>query len=257
MNNYKACLGPFEALAKELAEGKATGELRFDRSIVIASDIAGQYFCEKKIEMQYLHGKVETEAKLLGTEGHEKLLEGSTEVQREELFRQIFGKKPVFALEMLLLGRHGKVVLCGKPDAVLFNKGVPLLIFEYKFSRRPITYPSYHVQARTYGLLLEKMGFDTSQLFYVIVVADPSARSDETLKERVTSAIEDHGYKEAIIPLGNANVYLHKYEQASAEKNVDWALEFWMKKRGAVATANFGKCRTCEYYTQCPKQLPP
>ena len=251
MSNYKACLGLFEELVKELAEGKEAGGLRFERSMVIASDIAAQYFCEKKVEMQYLHGKVETEAKLQGTEGHEKLLEGSAEVGREALFRQIFGKKPVFALEMLLLGRHGKIVLGGKPDSVLFNRGVPLLIFEYKFSRRSITYPSYHVQARTYGLLLEKMGFDTSRLFYAIVVADPSARSDGTLKERVIQAIKEHGYKEAIIPMGTANVYLHKYERASAEKNVDWALEFWEKKRSAVATVNFGKCRSCEYYAEC------
>ncbi len=253
MSNYKICLERFEEIAHSIAKSKGSGELRFNRSIVIASDIAGQYFCEKKIELQYLHGKVETEAMLQGTEGHEELLEGSTEVEQEELFKKIFGKKPIFALEMLLLGKYGKVILCGKPDSVLFHKGIPKLIFEYKFSRRSTTYPSYHVQARTYGLLLEKMGFYTSNLFYVIVVANPLARSDPQLKDQVTQAIKEHGYKEAIIPLTNATIYMHKYEQASAKKNVDWALEFWEKKRTSIATTNFAKCKSCEYYIQCHK----
>lgn len=34
-----------------------------------------------------------------------------------------------------------------------------------KFSRSNIDFPSYHVQAQMYGVLLEKMGFDTSRLF--------------------------------------------------------------------------------------------
>lgn len=251
MNSYKRCLEIFESLVDELALNKGERELMFDRPVVIAADIAEQFYCEKKVELSYLYGKVETEAMLQGTEGHEKLVEGSTEVAREELFRQIFENKSIFVLEMLLLGKYGNVVLCGKPDSVFFSRSIPLLISEYKFSRRPITYPSYHVQARTYGLLLEKIGFDTTKLFYAIVVADPSARLDQALKERVTLAIKEYGLKEAIISLGNAKVYLHKYERASAEKNIDWALEFWLKKRSAIATSNFGKCRSCEYFTRC------
>jgi hypothetical protein len=44
---------------------KNKGSLRFGRFFVIASDIAEQYFCEKKVEMQYLHGEIEAEAKAL------------------------------------------------------------------------------------------------------------------------------------------------------------------------------------------------
>jgi hypothetical protein len=65
------------------------GVLRFGQTCVSASCIAQQYFCEKKVEMQYLHGKVETEAKQLGTEGHETLLIDTVKVKRAELLEQI------------------------------------------------------------------------------------------------------------------------------------------------------------------------
>lgn len=241
----------FDALMKEVIANDGKGTFRFNRSMIIVSDIAAQYFCEKKVELQYLHGKKETEAKLLGTEGHEKLLEGSAEVEREEMFKKIFGKQPVIALDMLLLAKHKNALLCGKPDSVLFFKGFPLVIYEYKFSRRRVAYPSYHVQARTYGLLLENMGFDTSRLFYAVVVADVTARQDDSLRENVSTAIMDNGFREAVLNLGNATIFLHKFNHAEAEKAVDWALEFWQNKRDAVPTDNAFKCRSCEYFKEC------
>jgi hypothetical protein len=69
--------------------------------------------------------------------------------------------------------------LFGQPDAVLFENGVPLVIFEYKFSRSKRTYPSHHVLAGVYGLLLKSLGFDTEKLHYTIVIADRRARGDQ------------------------------------------------------------------------------
>ena len=74
MTEWKARLQYFDSLLEELGESREVGgKLRFNRSAVVASDIAGQFYCEKKVEMGYLHGEVETEAKAIGTEAHEKL----------------------------------------------------------------------------------------------------------------------------------------------------------------------------------------
>jgi CRISPR/Cas system-associated exonuclease Cas4 (RecB family) len=247
----KTPLVVFDSLMKELVQSGGKGGFKFNRVMVIASDIAAQYFCEKKVELKYLHGEKESESKTLGNEGHEKLLEGSSEVKREELFEKISGKTPVAALEMFLLAKHGNVLLGGKPDRLLFSKGFPLVVFEYKFSRRRVAYPSYHVQARTYGLLLANMGFDTSRLFYAVVVADVGARADNSLAEKVSEAIRENGFKEAVLELGNATVFFHKFNKAEAEKAVDWALEFWLNKREAIPTDNAFKCRRCEYNEEC------
>ena len=163
MTEWKARLLYFDSLLDELRKGREIGgKLRFNRSAIVASDIAEQFYCEKKVEMEYLHGEVETEAKNIGTEAHEKLTEDSVKVKRDELWQEIYGKKPVFALEMFLLAKYNDVILAGKPDSVLFARGFPLVVFEYKFSRSGIAYLSYHVQAQTYSVLLENMGFNTS-----------------------------------------------------------------------------------------------
>jgi len=218
---------------------------------VRASDVASQYFCEKKVEMQYLYGEIETETKNQGTEAHEKLLEGSEEVSRQNLWKKIQGKKPVFALELLLLAKYKGLILAGRPDCILFEKGFPLIIFEYKFSRSKRDYLSYHVQARTYGIILQSIGFDISKLFYAIVVADRKAKDDNQFRIRVIDAILQNGLKEAVLTTENAVIYLNKFNPNEAEQNLDWAIEFWNKQREAIPTRNPNKCKSCEYNVEC------
>ena len=250
---WKMQLENYESLLRELEENRNKGEtkLRFNRSLIIASDIASQYFCEKKVEMQYVHGEVVTEAKMVGTEAHEKLLETAVEVKKEELWEKIYGAEPVFALEWFLVARFKEVLLGGKPDAVLFQNGNPLIVFEYKFSQSGIAYPPYHVQARTYGILLENMGFDTSKLFYSIVVADPKQRGDPELQKKVMAAINENGLEETMLQIEKANIHCHKFNKTIAEKNLNWAIEFWKKSREALPTDNPNKCLRCEYRTKC------
>jgi CRISPR/Cas system-associated exonuclease Cas4 (RecB family) len=252
MNDWKSQLSAFDTLLKQLRDqqGKSS-KLRFNRSIIIASDIAEQFYCEKKVEMEYLHGEVETEAKNIGTEAHENLTEDSVRVKREELWRKIHGAKPVFALEMFILARHDNVVLGGKPDSVLFMRGFPLVVFEYKFSRSSVDYRSYHVQAQTYGVLLGNMVFDTRRLFYAIVVADPKTRGSRELRQKVVRKVGENGPREAVLSIDCAKIYFCKFNCAQAEKVLAWALEFWNLQREAESTSNQNKCARCEYQTHC------
>jgi hypothetical protein len=169
MSGWERQLEEYNSLLEQVIQKstKGEGELRFDNSCVRASDVASQYFCEKKVEMQYLYGEIETETKNQGTEAHEKLLEGSEEVSRQNLWKKIHGKKPVFALELLLLAKYKDLVLAGRPDRVLFENGFPLIIFEYKFSRSKRDYLSYHVQARTYGIIKEAVLTTENAVIYL------------------------------------------------------------------------------------------
>jgi CRISPR/Cas system-associated exonuclease Cas4 (RecB family) len=239
----------FEVLARK--KENSEGDLRFGRCTVRASDVAGQYYCEKKVELEYLFGEVETETKNQGTEGHENLLEDSETVGQEDLWKSVFGKKPVLAMEWLLLGEYKDVILAGQPDSVLFENGVPLVIFEYKFSRSRRAYPSHHAQAGFYGLLLKSLGFDTEQLYYAIVVADRRARDDPDLRDRVLEAVMKNGIEETVLSVENAIIYLNKFDEKIASSSLDWAIEFWKGKREAISTKNQNKCRVCEYFEQC------
>ena len=253
MNKWEEQLDNFDSLLCELREGQQhpSGRLRFDRSLVIASDVASQFYCEKKVEMQYLHGKVETEAKTVGTQAHLNLTQDSVKVKRAELWRKIYGAKPVFALEMFLLAKYGDVLLAGKPDSVFFKQGSPLVVFEYKFSRSSVAYPSYHVQAQTYGVLLANMGFDTSQLFYAIVVADPETKGSRQLRRDVVHTVVANPAKTALHSIEGAKIYVNKLDFVCAEMDLRWALEYWKQTREAKATTSQSKCDRCEYQTYC------
>lgn len=257
MSGWKRQLKEYDSLLKQIVQKKekGEGELRFNRSTLRASDLAGQYFCEKKIEMQYLYGEIETETKNRGTEAHENLLEGSEEISRQSLWKAIYGKKPVFALELPLLAKYKDLILVGKPDSILFEKGLPLVILEYKFSRSRKAYPSYHVQARTYGILLKNMGFNIDKLYYAIIVVNRRAKKDEQLKERVANTIMKNGPKEAVLTTENAIIYLSKFNPDEAEQSIDWAIEFWKSQREAVPTMNPNKCKTCEYNEECKPSI--
>lgn len=183
------------------------------------------------------------------------MLEDSVKVKRRELWQKIYGKKPVFALEMLLLAKHKDVILAGRPDSVLFQNGYPLIVFEYKFSKSRIAYMTHHVQARTYGILLRNMGFDTSRLFYAIAIVDPNARDDRELKRKVVGAIIKNGPKEAVLEMENASIHFHKFDQAKSEKDVDWAVDFWKESREAIPTRNTNKYKNCEYKRECKRSI--
>ena len=251
MSGWKAQLESFESLLKEISEVREDRRLRFDRSCVIASDVAGQFYCEKKVEMRYVHGEVETEAMSAGTEAHEGMAEGAVKVEKEELWRKIYGKRPVLALEMFLAARHGDVILAGRPDSVLFSGGVPLVVFEYKFSKSSAAYHSYHVQAQVYCALLEEMGFDVSRLFYAVVVADPGAKGGRELRRGVVKAVKTNGQKLAVLSADGATIYVNGYNRASLEKDLEWALRFWDKSRDAEPSRNANKCMKCEYRDEC------
>jgi CRISPR/Cas system-associated exonuclease Cas4 (RecB family) len=257
MTPWKRQLEKYNSLLEQIVQRKEKneGELRFNRCTVRASDVAGQYYCEKKVEMGYLYGEVETETKNQGIEAHENLLEGTEAVGQEDVWKAIYGKEPVLALEWLLLAEYGDVILAGQPDSVLFENGIPLVVFEYKFSRSRRTYPSHHVQAGFYGLLLKSLGFDTGKLFYAIVVADRRVRDDPSLRDNVVEAVKKNGPENAILPIENAVIYLNKFDEQAAQSSLEWAIQFWKGQREAISTTNPNKCRNCEYKEECKKLI--
>jgi len=253
LSQWEQQLEKYDSLIEQLVQKREKGEaeLRFNRPFIIASDIAEQYFCEKKVEMQYLHGEIETEEKTFGSEAHKKLLKDSIKIERKELWQKIYGKEPVFALEILLIAKYGDLVIAGRPDSILFRRGQPLVIFEYKFSKSRRLFRSHYVQVETYGILLRNMGFDTDNLFYAIVTADPKAEDDGKLKGEAVQAILKNGLKEAILTLQNARIYVSRFDQTKAERDLEWAIKFWKNQREPVPTRNLNKCKSCEYKTKC------
>ena len=224
--------------------------LRFNQTYVRASEIAEQYYCEKKVDLTRQYGRVETETKRQGSEGHESLQAESIEVERTEMLEEIFSGGSIIVQELPLLAEHRGVVLAGQPDAVIFKDGLPVALLEVKFSNSPFPYRSYHVQARIYGKILDGAGFDTSDLCYVIAVAPRESRGDVGLFRRVIEALKESSGAESF-EAGGVHVFVHDYSQPVAESDLEWALEYWMGARDATPVDNIAKCRSCEYSEKC------
>jgi hypothetical protein len=75
--------------------------------------------------MKYVHGRIETREKDTGSEGHTRPLAGMKKVGLEKLWKSIYGTKPIYASNMLLLARYKEILLAGIPDAVIFKAGIP------------------------------------------------------------------------------------------------------------------------------------
>ena len=209
--------------------------------------MAAQFYCEKKVELQYIYGTIETKSKRLGTEAHLLLTKESGKVNRQCLWEKIYSSKPVFALEMFLLAKYGDLFLACKPDSVLFRNGYPLALFEYKFSKASIAFPSYYVQAQHisyYSIRWVLMWIVCFMQFY-------SWPKDQGNSEFRARQVISNRSKIAIHSIEGGKIYINRFNSVCAEMDLTWALEFGSKKREAKATNNPSKCDKCEYKFQC------
>jgi hypothetical protein len=258
--DWRAKLDRFRSLLKEIQESLRAGseKLRFDAPFVKVSDLSKQYYCEQKVALTQQFGGAETEQMRAGGEAHESLLIDTIKVKREEAWQDIFSGKPTMLREMLLIAKRRNVILVGKTDAVIFENGVPVCLFDYKFTSRQAPFRDMHVQARTYCYLLHEMGFDTQTLKYALVFAAPQLSDDEELRRKlpwlVIRRVTEYP-QESIVKLGSTKTYVNEFNLSESEGELDWALEFWTGQREAKPTTKPAKCKVCEHRGKCQYAL--
>ena len=251
----KRILSLYEELIKRVVFTEK-GPLRFNARLLPASVIANQYYCEKQVELAYVYGEVEERAeRIIGKELHEELLKHAVKVRVEDILRKIFSGEFVIVREMLLIAEYKGVVVAGIPDAIAFDKGSPIYVFEYKFSKRTIPFRDYHVQTRLYCLLLNLMGFNTDNLRYALIIAPLWCKDNE--KSRIILRKIPMLISRLSIPprepvkFGSARVYINDFKIDEALEELEWAIGFWKRERNAKPTSRVAKCRVCEYYDVC------
>ncbi len=235
----------------------SNGNLRFDKNYVIASEIAEQFYCEEKLDLEYAIGKVETEVMREGTQLHEKITEDYLKVSYKEVWENIITCPNYGIAEMSFFAEY-KEILVGKPDFVMFENGDPLLLFEYKFSKYKQPFPSYEVQGKTYGFILNQLGFNTDSLYYAIVIASRTINREQLKKMDVPNRVlQDFRNKklnkcnEVVLNYGETSAFLRKFQLEDAQRDVDNALEYWRCKRDPLKTDNKNKCNNCAVKKQC------
>ena len=234
-------------------------KLRHGTAFVPVSSIAEQYYCEYKLENEFALGEVPTEAKDSGTALHDELM--PTERISKEEFAELVGKKEPSLAVLGLWGNSGGLKVVGVPDHVIWSEGNPLWVVELKTTRGDPTplWEDQETQVRVYGLLLEKMGFDCSQMQLAVVRLKSEKLSDEEKKEwitRLSGALLEGKTKwlEVRYP-GRMKVHLLRHEPEKAEKAIASKAGYWLEEREPTSSSSVGKCRACEYSSTCPKSL--
>lgn len=225
------------------------GPLRFGRSHVIVSDIASQFYSELKLIKDYEEGKETTLEMLEGTKAHDKLSEDYEAITLEEGWENLMTKREYWLAEFPFVANHDAIPIVGKPDLIRFKQGIPVLLFEYKFTKHPEAIPGLpnelrgqfrnrHVQAQAYGMILHDLGFNTDLLFYVIIAFKPeTSKKDKIIKKipfEIAKSFDDASLvenDERVFDLGDIRAYSYKYDHEEALKHLKWAMAFWTNER--------------------------
>ena len=145
------------------------------------------------------------------------------------------------------------------------------MLLDFKFSGAKVPFRDQEVQAEIYALLTQNMEFTTEHLCFGIVLFPP-ARSgngfrdaaltkaamlqrfdaDGTLHkisegcEQARVALVEGGAKTRIVQSEGWKAFLFRYDQKKAEKDLAWALEYWLSKRDPIPVKRRPlKCFAC------------
>ena len=243
-------------LAKDYAQ-----KFRNDISAVPASSIAEQFYCEMKVEQEYVHGEIETETKEEGTALHENLL-AMKKATIENIIKGIV-KEKVFVASFPLMAKFEGLTLVGVPDVVVFEKSKPTYVIELKTTAKgDLTriYDGQKAQALVYGLLLELIGFDCSNLKLIIVRYRSSSALSMKSKSKfhnllISSLLAGTSDNFAIKSRNEIVVHSLSYGKHYAAEAIKQTKGYWLNEREPTPATNPNKCRACEFRDVCPSSL--
>ncbi len=245
-----------EELIERVKEGKS--DLKFNLPYLIVSDIASQFYSEAQVELNYIFGKVKTKEQEEGTQLHERMTEDAVVVKFKEMLKTIPKAEEIVIIESSFLMKFNGDIIVGKPDVIIFKKGIPIFLFEYKFSKYTTTYPNQRIQAQIYCQLLKELGYNTDLLSYGIILAprDMSKKSDkvkniprEILRRiDISSLIQK---QEMSIQIDQINVFLYKFDSKKATQDLTWALKYWKGERKIELPKLLQECKRHKLKAKC------
>jgi hypothetical protein len=233
---------------------KGDGPLRFGHSLIRISDIASQYYCEKKLELRQEHPLPPTQRMIDGEAGHEAVTSLAEPLTREEAIEAAIEEreKPICLYEFNIGWRYKDIPIIGKVDEAWFQRGTVDLVVERKFSDSLKVYNPYHIQAQLYCLGLGGMGFNNSNTKYRIMVFRRSCYECDKLIDS-SCPIFELGRTQFQCDSGVVRAYLYAFDESKIIKDLDWALEYWLCHREAIPSQNKAKCKSCEYSQICKR----
>ncbi len=252
-----------------------SGKLRYDLAQLWPSEIGDQLYCEYKVHLRRTHPEVRLELPSLeqGEESHAALASQAVPVTREEIERSIKKGKKLALSEWTLEGVFRDVLIRGRPDFFSFGGGHARLTLDFKFSSADRPFRSQEVQALVYAFLAESMGFEAGELCHGIVLFPRSLKAatpeegarakDEKLRalqadgtlvaiyahcEAAQKSLVQSRLQRTVVEGDGWRAFLYRYDRELAEKDLSWALDFWLGKREPIPEMRYPKkCAACPF----------
>jgi hypothetical protein len=240
-----------------ITQGKR--DLRHGVSSVGVSTLAGQFYCEYKVENEFALGEIATEAKEEGTLLHDELIPMKP-ISKDGFVKLVSQKRPSYAV-LRVWGELADIRLVGEPDHIIWSEEKPLWLVELKTTAGDpkALWDDQLNQILIYGALLEKMGFDCSKLRLALVRIRAKELSDEQKRAwivPISKNLEQGLVRELEAEhRGAMKVHLIDHDVHAAELGVRRMQGYWLKEREATSSTSIGKCRACEYNPVCSKTL--
>ena len=259
-DNWKTILENQVKLREELIKRIKKGEsnLKFNRPYLIVSDIASQFYSEAQLELDYIFGKIETKEQKEGATLHERMAEDAVVIEFKELMETIPTAEEMEILETTLFMKYDNEIIVGKPDVIIFKRGIPIFLFEYKFSKYITTFPNQQVQAQTYCQIIKELGYNTDMLYYGIILAprDMTKKSNnvKNIPREVLQGIDLSSLiqeQEVVMQFDKVRVFLYKFDSAKATQDLKWALKYWKGEREVKLSELLYECERHEQKQKC------
>ncbi|MGC9179530.1 MAG: CRISPR-associated protein Cas4 [Vulcanisaeta sp.] len=228
--------------------------IRFGRDYVTVSEIAQQLYCEYKLHLSVIEGRLQTPSMEMGIIIHDEVFKGRR-VNTEEFLNVIKSNEIVIATLPLMANINGITIL-GIPDAVVFMSGIAKAIIELKTSNKWLDklFDNEYVQSQLYAYLINKMGLGKDPLVMVI-----KTKRDINITEKLRRNILSMAVKyltnavefPAKVRFRDFIVYINEFDK-SIEVHLKWALDYWLMRREPKASPSLGKCAVCEFNNKCP-----
>jgi hypothetical protein len=256
MDISKKILIEYNKVWDNLPKGK--GGLRFGRNAVSISLIAKQYYCEKALELDFMHPLEPTKIMQIGKEGHESATTTAETVTREQAIAHAVKEreKPVSICELGVAWVYKDVPIVGFIDEAWFRGGAVDLVIERKFSNNLSVYSGHHVQAQLYCLGLGEMGFDNENTNYQITIFKRICSECEKLADgNCPVLVPELDMSSYSCERGATSSHVFPFNKQKIFSDLDWALGFWTNKRKAIPTKKSTKCRSCRHNQICEASL--
>jgi CRISPR/Cas system-associated exonuclease Cas4 (RecB family) len=234
-----------QTLLRDLNEGS--------RPTIAPHKIAGQLYCEKKVDLAEKHGERENQAKQRGSDTHEKATEDAETVSNDAFWEAMDSDEQQIMVEFGFAGELDEFILAGKADAIRFNGQKPELIIDRKVTTHTHTvYDNQEIQPWLYGLMLSTIGFDTSELNVAILSHEPSL--DKEVGKHLQNVVLQTAWEpgEHSLPgFSEANLFVSEFDPAKYQDTLNDKLEYWRDERDPVPTDTNSKCSGCDYNDVC------